>query len=87
MKTIGINEIFTLQFISNVRDYEQDLILLKRMGFNPEYEDLNKESAAKYNTTFAEGRQEVIFNVPVKNVKQAALIPMAFNNRKTFNNN
>lgn len=68
MKTIGINEAFTLQFISNVRDYEQDLILLKRMGFNPEYEDLTKESAVKYNTTFAEGRQ-------------AALIPMAFNNR------
>jgi hypothetical protein len=79
MTTISINEKFNFSFVASVRDYERDLVLLRRLGFKPEYWDITKEN---YPLLYASGRPEVIFMVPVKNVTDAALITQALRKSK-----
>jgi len=76
LQTISINQKFNLQFISPLRDYEADLILLRRLGFKPEYADVTKENSLCY----AEGRPEVMFTVEVNDVIQAAWLKQALHN-------
>lgn len=73
MTTIGINQKFNLVFTSHLRDYERDLILLRKLGFNPSYEDVTQGNSISY----AEGRPEVLFTIPSINVQQASFIKEA----------
>jgi len=76
MNTININAAFNLRFVCRVEEYEAVLINLRRMGFAPEYCDVTKENSP---LTFAEGRPEIQFIIPVKNVQDAAFARQIIN--------
>ena len=81
MTTLSLNEKFNIQFIAHLKDYEADLILLRRLGFDTTCEDLNKENCP-INYPLAEGRPEVIFNIANVSLKDAAFIQTALNRSK-----